>query len=189
MAKSKAGQIRDWMNKNSAMITIFAVLLLIAALAAIVMQARGPGVGGPVDVYYYDLQSGELFTSQNTKNPPIPSPTGNGLMPDGTGAGVQAVVFACGDCSSGERFAGYVLKYSQRLKEALDDPQAQQELEAKLAEQNLSLTEIQIAESFIATPEEAAKGEWRQFTPELEDEYRQAAQAKCQGKRLVTCQP
>src|SRR5690606_22803013 len=90
-------KFRDWLNKRSAIVTVLAVVVLIAALGFIIMQARGkPYRPQIVPVYYYDLGSGKLFTAMSDQIPPIQSDSGSG--PGGMPQGVRAYVYACGDC-------------------------------------------------------------------------------------------
>ncbi|MBI1335567.1 MAG: hypothetical protein GC164_01240 [Phycisphaera sp.] len=92
-------QLREWLNKNSAMVTIVAVGLLCVSLGAIILQSSGRR-GGPrvVDVYYFDLSSGKVITAKSDQFPPID--TGSPNTPEGMPPGVRAYLFACGECPS-----------------------------------------------------------------------------------------
>lgn len=91
-------KVRDWMNNNSALVTIAAVVLLVISLGVIIMQTKGPGQIGPVELYFYDLNTGELFVAMSDQNPPITAPSGPYGDENGPPAGVRAHVYACGEC-------------------------------------------------------------------------------------------
>lgn len=107
--------IRDFLNNNSALVTILAVVLLIVALGFIVMQLGGGGNRvRTIPVYYYDLDTGELFERESDTIPPVE--TSSGEM-----NGVRAFVFACNDCSDeSDRFVGYLEMFTQEAKEILE---------------------------------------------------------------------
>jgi len=109
-----AGKLRDFLNNNSAVVTILTVALLIVALGAIVLQLRPGRAGGQVvDVYYYDLDSGQIFTASSREVPPIETSTG-------PFNGVRAYVFACSDCGDeSDRFVGWLEMYSPDAKALL----------------------------------------------------------------------
>lgn len=91
---------RDFLNNNSALVTIIAVVILVVSLGVIIMNTRGPGAVQTVDLYFYDLNTGQLFVAASDQIPPIDVPggqpiqTAQGPKP----AGVRAHVFACGTC-------------------------------------------------------------------------------------------
>jgi hypothetical protein len=97
-------KVRDWMNNNSAVVTILAVVILVISLGVIIMQTRGRGAPRTIDLYFYDLNTNQLFVARSDQIPPIPAPSGplRG-QPGDLPAGVRAHVFACGDCPSGLR--------------------------------------------------------------------------------------
>lgn len=120
MAKA-IDKARNWMNKNSAIASMAAIILLVVALGAVASNIfGGRGVPGPVDVYYYDLKTGELFTAKSSQFPPIHAPGS-----DGTGhpMGVRAYVYSCTDCSDeSTRFVGYLEMYTPEAKKILENP-------------------------------------------------------------------
>lgn len=92
---------RDFLNNNSALVTILAVVVLVISLGVIIMQTRGRGPMGPIDLYFYDLKTGKLFIAKSDQIPPIDAPGGPLETPQGPKpAGVRAHVFACGECPS-----------------------------------------------------------------------------------------
>jgi hypothetical protein len=94
----------------------------------IVMQAKGPSPGKPVDMWYYDMKSDKtdpmerLFVGKSNELPPIEAPS-KGKMPNGQEAGVRAYVFSCSDCSDkSSRFIGYLEFFTPEAREARLNP-------------------------------------------------------------------
>jgi len=111
--------IREYMNNNPAVVTIGAVVILVICLGLIIktLFKGSGGRTGPVDVYYYDLNTGELFTAGSDKFPPIQSPTDEGDKL----SGVRAMVFSCGDCDKkSTHFVGYLERYTPEAKAAME---------------------------------------------------------------------
>lgn len=133
-------KLRDWLNNNSAIVTIGAVVLLIGALFAIIMQMSG-GSSGPrvIDVYFYDLNKNQLFTAKSDAIPPID--TDSGATPQGAPAGVRAYVFACNDCGDeNDRFIGWLEMYTPEAKALLTQPAADNPEQA--AEREMRMYEV-----------------------------------------------
>ncbi|MEX0777734.1 MAG: hypothetical protein WD042_18680 [Phycisphaeraceae bacterium] len=105
------GKMRDWVNNNSAVVTVGAVVLLLISLAVIVYSTKSSSGVRNYKIYFYDLNSGQLFAEESTKLPPIDTPTGKDN-------GVWAFVYGCGDCSEANRFIGYLQKLTPEMKEA-----------------------------------------------------------------------
>lgn len=108
---------RNWLNNNSAMVTILAVVILILSLGFIIISNSRPSYTPRViDVYYYDLGAKQLFVDKSDKYPPIATPTGEMK-------GARAYVFSCGDCKDeSKRFVGYLEMYTPAAKDALENP-------------------------------------------------------------------
>src|SRR5690606_5765079 len=85
--------VREWMNNNSALVTIGAVVLLVIALGIILLQTGDGITSGPIMMYYYDLNEGRLI--QVMSDQPAPVETASGPH-DGMPAGVRAHVYTCG---------------------------------------------------------------------------------------------
>jgi len=115
---------RKFINQNSAVVTIGAVTVLVLALAAIVLQMQGPGAGarGPQDIWFYDLNTGELFVAKSNKLPPIAAPSDGTEQDENPSipAGVKAHVFSCGSCQDEqERFIAYLETYPPDVRDKL----------------------------------------------------------------------
>lgn len=92
-------KVRDWMNNNSALVTIAAVVLLVISLGVIIMQTKGPGSVGPIKLYFYDLNTGKLFVAMSDQVPPIDAPSGP-YGERGLPGGVRAHIYSCGSCGN-----------------------------------------------------------------------------------------
>lgn len=83
--------LRNFLNNNSSLATILAVVLLLISLGVIILQTRNANSHEAVGVYFYDMSSGQLFAAGSDQVPPISTPSG-------ADSGVRAHVFSCGDC-------------------------------------------------------------------------------------------
>lgn len=99
-------RVREWMNNNSVVVTILAAVILVAALGLVVMQFQGPTYVPP-NVYYWNLDTNEVFVQRADAVPPIQAPNG--------GEGVRAYLFSCGECSPDQWF-GYLQKFDEEGK-------------------------------------------------------------------------
>ncbi|MDX1683170.1 MAG: hypothetical protein R3336_08620 [Phycisphaeraceae bacterium] len=99
--------IRKWVNENSAVVTIAAVVLLALTIWAIYSQMSGRSFDPDAQrVWFYDLKSGGVFAVDADTVPPIE--TDSGPLANGMPAGVRAHVFACGSCETDAQFVAWV---------------------------------------------------------------------------------
>lgn len=138
--------LRHWLNENSAVTTIGAVVLLMIALGVMLATLTGGGGGdddyeAPTARFFYDLNTGELFSVPLTELPPVdrgePFKLPNGqTMP----AGVEAVVLAADGAPEDQYVIGWVetLRPERRaellasLESEADAPQAVREIELEI---------------------------------------------------------
>lgn len=73
----------------------------------------------PDTVWFYDLNTNQLFTANRSKLPPIKAPSGP--LPDGTPAGVRAYLFDSNDPNRTEPVIGFLEKFSPEGKIAQKD--------------------------------------------------------------------
>ncbi len=113
--------MRDWINNNERVASIAcAAIIIIGLIWTLTSLFGGPKDTGNSDLisdlsWYYDVTTGEAFQADWRQVPPIKSPDGN--------EGVRVSFFSCGTCGSGERFAGYYMKYTPQFKKRADaDP-------------------------------------------------------------------
>lgn len=116
--KQMQAKYRDWINKNSALTTILAVVFLVGALVAIGYQLKPRVYTMPdIDAYYYDLENDKLFVARLRDLPPIMVP---GAAPNSKPMGARAFVFACHDCADEkDRYIGWIELYKAEAKERL----------------------------------------------------------------------
>lgn len=174
------GKLREWMNNNSAVVTVAAVLLLFVALFAIIKTNFTSRQARIVDVYFFDLGAkvtnplDALYAAKGTEFPPIDSPSGQNM-------GVLAHVFGCGDCSAANKFIGYLQTYTPDGKR-------------KLLESQKSGADMEFDDSayvLVATTEKPQDTKnWVLMVTEKGNKLMESATTKCpQGKTLVPCLP
>jgi hypothetical protein len=91
--------VRDTLNNNPAITTVGAVVIMVICLGLIVWQLTGSEGGGPTAVYWYDMNTGQIFVDEPQQSP---IQTASGPTDDGEPAGVRATIFACGSCADYE---------------------------------------------------------------------------------------
>ncbi len=85
--------LRSWINNNSAVVTILAVLFLCAALWIVISNANSGRPKMATQQWYYDLAKGERFAGKIGMIPPFDHEGGKEN-------GVVAYIYSCGDCGS-----------------------------------------------------------------------------------------
>ncbi len=108
---------RKWLNRHSVFTISVAAVVIIGSLLWIVNESC-PGWfssrSGP-RVWYYDLNTTQLFIASGKLIPPINAPSGP--LPDGAHAGVRARIFALGDCSDeSKQFIGWLEMHTPEAK-------------------------------------------------------------------------
>jgi hypothetical protein len=123
-------KVREFLNQNSSIGILAAVVLLVISLFIIYRELSGTGgPQAPQSKYFLDLNTGEIFSGDINAIPPIDTPSG---PHDGEPAGVVAHIFTCGECE--KSYAGmqaaevqrtgatiaYLTKYTPEGKETLE---------------------------------------------------------------------
>lgn len=186
---------RQLINNNSAAVTVAAVVLLVASLAIIIYTNSGTGAGmvNP-DMYFMDLNTGELFVGKAADTPPIVAPSGDwkGAQP-GTPAGAKAYVYACGDCAdASKRFIGYVEMYTpeakakmQKMQEAMKSGEPNPEM--YMMEQDMESGRMVAGASGTTPP---GPRDFVQAMSEQGMKLMEAIGTRCpEGERLRLCRP
>ena len=108
------GGIRQWVNENSAVVTVITLLVLVVVVFFIVKSQFGSGRldSGDVAVYYYDTVTKERFGGALDRVPPFVNDAGNEC--------VRVAVFSCGECTEDEMFVGYYEKFTDDMKRNLE---------------------------------------------------------------------
>jgi len=105
-------RIREMMARNQAVVGFTAIACLVLGVALLVMRASQP-TGAALDqgqVYFYDLGAKQLYAAANAW-PPVTAPSGE--------EGVAAYVYACGECTEGNRTIGYLTRFDEAGKAML----------------------------------------------------------------------
>ena len=108
------GGIRQWVNENSAVVTVITLLVLVVVVYFIVKAQFGPGRLNSDDmpVYYYDTVTKERIPGVVDRVPPFVNDKGNEC--------VRVAVFSCGECTEGEMFNAYFEKYTDEMKQMIE---------------------------------------------------------------------
>lgn len=115
--------MRHILNQNAPVTIGVAALVIVVCLILLISnlffssdeeEQRILRKGGVPQAYFYDRNTGELFTMPVHVSGPIERDSGDY---NGEPAGVRAHVFACGDCGSNENFIAWLERPSPREKE------------------------------------------------------------------------
>ncbi|NBC11159.1 MAG: hypothetical protein GVY24_05405 [Planctomycetes bacterium] len=84
--------------------------------------------GGPIDLYFLDVNTTELFTASSDRIPPIEAPSDKEANREAEEesekqySGVRAQVFTCTTCDDeDDRWIGYLEKYTPEAKAAMEE--------------------------------------------------------------------
>ena len=108
-SRLRLGDLRDWINEHpGAVKTAAGVSALLLVLIAIQrLRPDEPEMVEPRKEWYYDLNTGQLFTAESGLAPPIKAPSGP--TPEGKMAGVRAYVLSyVYEPNEAERFIGFL---------------------------------------------------------------------------------
>lgn len=109
-------------RKKTLLLAISLVTALAAALLLVNPLAKDrPLPGTARSVYYYDLNTGDLFVADAGLIPPIDAPSGMLQGTTSTKAGVLAYVFTCGSCSPQDRYVAWIEMYTPEAQQALSE--------------------------------------------------------------------
>jgi len=103
--------IREWINSNPWIIKCIACISLLILLIVVTnLLIPNHSIQQPDDskkAWFYDLNTGELFTAKRDLTGPLEAPSGP--LPDGSPSGVKAYVFSyVADPNESERFIGFL---------------------------------------------------------------------------------
>ena len=116
------GLLRQWLkeHKRDACITLSALTLVFVLFTVTQLMPGSLSIGTKElhkNVWFYDLNTGELFAAKFKSIPPIEAPSGP--LPDGQAAGVRAYVYRYIDQSDEEKFVAYVEKFTPQAAEMM----------------------------------------------------------------------
>jgi len=181
--------IRDWLNRNSVLVGIVAV---IAMIVSIIFLIRGSiGIKEKIEgVYYYDENTNQLFVGEGGLLAPIDAPSGPNE--DGEPAGVLAYVFGCAQCDRDMRgetaeelakkgiYIVYLESYLPEVKAQLD------QFKVEGQEQYFAPAGKMTPGKLVRTLE----GDWVNANSQLSGDVFSSFAGLClPGKRLKACLP
>jgi hypothetical protein len=112
--------LREWINDNPRImigITAVCMVVFLGILMGQLMPPKAPKIQKNKRGWFYDLNTGELFTAKSDLVPPLEAPSGP--LPNGRPAGVKAYVFSYADePNESDYFIGFL---------EIPDPQAQED--------------------------------------------------------------
>jgi len=114
---------REWVNKQNPKFILYtfalcALIFILTGLSQIFGGSEKSGPAGSSKAWFYDLNTGELFTAAAKELPPIKAPSGP--LPDGQPAGVLAHVFSFADEPNElNRFIAFLETYTPDMKEQM----------------------------------------------------------------------
>jgi len=101
---------RQWVNDNPVLVkilTCICILLFLTVTVRLLWPKSAPEIVEYEHEWFYDLNTGELFTARKGLMPPIEAPSGP--MPDGRPAGARAYVLSYVDePNEAERFTAFL---------------------------------------------------------------------------------
>ena len=104
--------VKDAINDNPrtvVCVALLSVLLLAVVLSLVGRRAPGPRYKESKKAWFYDLNTGELFSASSKQTSPIEAPSGP--LPNGESAGYRAHVYSfLSDPNAAERFVGFLEK-------------------------------------------------------------------------------
>ncbi|MCE9591069.1 MAG: hypothetical protein K8S99_11150 [Planctomycetes bacterium] len=188
-------EFRAWLDKNSAMVTIVAVMALLVSLVYIFMYSRGGEVTpGPRMQYFFDLGAkvnnplDALFPALDSEVPPIRGAISGAKMPDGSEAGVGAQVFACGSCADKSKlFIAYIEKYTPEARAKKLNPQ-HEEVGPSLGP-DMGPNFLAMDQGHLVSTAEDRGAHWIEFMSPEGQRLRMMVNEKCPKGDLVRCMP
>ena len=112
LSELKVGRIRQWLNENSALVAVVAVVLLLISLPIILNTNWNVARPAGSVHWYYDIESRKRFKDEGTKMPPFETASG--------GTGVYATAYSCGDCESDWKIS-FLRKYTDEAKKMKEE--------------------------------------------------------------------
>ena len=172
---------RSLLNKNTAIVTIVTLCVMLWTANDIIKQVRAAAAPQPsLPNYFYDVAENRLFVSTSPELSPIKGP---GSKDDNDRTAVRAFVFACGDCSSTkDRFVGWVEAYTPEAKAAYAE-QAEKWAKINVTGANAVPFNKEITKGHMVAVPDANNPDWtKDFVP-----YNSPAGVKIQSQWAKAC--
>lgn len=129
-------KLRKWINDNPLIMMIatgVSSLIFLIIILTLIWPSSRLKEFSPEKVWYYDLNTGELFAGKANQNPPIEAPSGS--LADGNLAGVLAYVYCSSQNEDAKKNIAFIekltdeAKYSRPNTLSPSDQRTQQEIE------------------------------------------------------------
>lgn len=154
------------------------VAVILVGIAAIVLARgiNGQPRYGEDGLYYYNLETGELFVGAVDALPPIDAPTG--------GQGVRAYLYSCESCAGSPDEIVYLETYTETARQ----------LAAMRNDEEKQLTPMQISQMqggirVAPRPDDGQEPQWVAANTDDGRALVDAPQTLCSGKRGQRCSP
>ena len=103
--------IREWVNRNSAVAMIAVIVILILALAYLIRSGMTGRPRPATPKWFYCLETQQLYGEPVSAIPPVQSPWGH--------EAVEAIVYFCDDCK-GEPYIAHLTKFTPEIKTVME---------------------------------------------------------------------
>ncbi len=110
--------MRRWLNQNPVAASVLILGFIIFWVVVLVVRMNsddGERALAPVEFYFYDIETGELFAGPSNVSGPIDAPSGEGN-------GYKAYVFTCGDCNDETQRKVYWIEKPMSFEEDEEPP-------------------------------------------------------------------
>ena len=186
--------VREFLNNNSAVATILAVVLLVMALGVIIWQNQGPQPR-QFEVFYYDLNTQEVFVDDVSRVVPFDRGNGTYEFVDGSrGSAVRAMIYTCGDPEASKEgmtlaeieAAGGFIAYLERFAPQMLERQARIDAGESLLDENDEDYESGFDSVWVSTPEGQT---WVNQNSEAGTQVIQSGLQRCGNATPKLCRP
>jgi len=177
-----------WKHKKTIQ-TVVILIVVLAAGALIIIRSGGnrPLPGMSRHAYFYDLNTGELFTAEADRIPPIDAPSGVLRGTQGDKAGVRAYVFTCGDNTESDRYIAWIETYTPEAQRAVAEQRKRPATSHPVAGPGVGFTPSRIAR---VNPESPGDVRWTgSDTPKGVDIVRSSTTPCADGSAPIPCVP
>lgn len=128
---------RGWVDRHPNITLGIGIVCLFIAINVLFFSGK-PSKQSSGNVYFFDMDSGELFAAQQAQIMPISNPNSSS---DTNTMSVRAHVFSCGSCNEKEQFIGYLQTHNPHVIKRMQHAHAGMKQPLPLAIQLIQLSE------------------------------------------------
>jgi len=178
--------LRGWLARHPVGSKIVVLLLAASAGVSLLLSLKGPA-RSPMDIYYYDTFSHEVFVRPINLITPIVAPSQADEADPGKFLGVRAHVFSCGACdAAATHFVGWIEKHNpervERLRKVKDH-------EGKPLNDFVILERLSEMPDGTLVSDPSGVDRWFPRASRNASAIMRSVQAKCDSGFAVECQP